>query len=90
MLTLIYGLNFNGVEDVNAFMQLMMNMSNNTRKWILRGNTPSELFEKYEKPFLKPLPKESFVIKQEKPSRNDLCPCGSGIKYKKCCGKLLN
>jgi hypothetical protein len=20
-------------------------------------------------------------------SRNDMCPCGSGIKYKKCCGK---
>ena len=19
--------------------------------------------------------------------RNDLCPCGSGLKYKKCCGK---
>jgi hypothetical protein len=21
-----------------------------------------------------------------KPKRNDLCPCGSGVKYKKCCG----
>ncbi|HRR22529.1 MAG TPA: anaerobic sulfatase maturase [Desulfomonilia bacterium] len=24
---------------------------------------------------------------EEKPGRNDPCPCGSGIKYKKCCGK---
>ena len=23
---------------------------------------------------------------KEKPGRNDPCPCGSGIKYKKCCG----
>ena len=23
----------------------------------------------------------------EKVGRNDLCPCGSGLKYKKCCGK---
>ncbi|MGE5405008.1 MAG: preprotein translocase subunit SecA [Candidatus Saccharibacteria bacterium] len=23
----------------------------------------------------------------EKPGRNDLCPCGSGKKYKKCCGQ---
>jgi preprotein translocase subunit SecA len=23
----------------------------------------------------------------EKVGRNDLCPCGSGQKYKKCCGK---
>jgi len=25
--------------------------------------------------------------KAEVPGRNDLCPCGSGLKYKKCCGK---
>jgi len=22
-----------------------------------------------------------------KPKRNDPCPCGSGLKYKNCCGK---
>jgi hypothetical protein len=27
------------------------------------------------------------VVKEEKPGRNDPCPCGSGKKYKKCCGK---
>lgn len=25
--------------------------------------------------------------KKEKVGRNDLCPCGSGLKYKKCCGR---
>ncbi len=25
-------------------------------------------------------------IRSEKPGRNDSCPCGSGKKYKKCCG----
>ena len=25
--------------------------------------------------------------KSPKVGRNDLCPCGSGLKYKKCCGK---
>ena len=24
---------------------------------------------------------------EKKPGRNDPCPCGSGKKYKKCCGK---
>ena len=24
---------------------------------------------------------------EKKPGRNDPCPCGSGLKYKKCCGK---
>ena len=27
-------------------------------------------------------------IKSEKIGRNDSCPCGSGKKYKKCCGSL--
>ncbi|WP_035292932.1 SEC-C metal-binding domain-containing protein [Clostridium sp. KNHs214] len=26
------------------------------------------------------------VVKEEKIGRNDPCPCGSGKKYKKCCG----
>ena len=26
-------------------------------------------------------------INSHEPSRNDLCPCGSGQKYKRCCGK---
>ena len=29
------------------------------------------------------------VINKDKIGRNDLCPCGSGKKYKKCCGKDL-
>lgn len=28
----------------------------------------------------------STVVKDKKPGRNDPCPCGSGKKYKKCCG----
>ena len=27
------------------------------------------------------------VIKEKKVYPNDLCPCGSGKKYKKCCGR---
>jgi preprotein translocase subunit SecA len=31
------------------------------------------------------------TIKRDQPKigRNDLCPCGSGLKYKKCCGKNI-
>ena len=31
--------------------------------------------------------KKQPVRKKEKVGRNDPCPCGSGLKYKKCCGK---
>ncbi|WP_085931013.1 SEC-C metal-binding domain-containing protein [Anaerophaga thermohalophila] len=27
------------------------------------------------------------ILHRLKPGRNDPCPCGSGKKYKKCCGK---
>lgn len=34
--------------------------------------------------------KRSKIVHVEKgPGRNDPCPCGSGKKYKKCCGKNL-
>ena len=31
--------------------------------------------------------KSGTVVKGEKIGRNDPCPCGSGKKYKKCCGR---
>jgi preprotein translocase subunit SecA len=30
--------------------------------------------------------KKPTTREQDKVGRNDLCPCGSGKKYKKCCG----
>lgn len=35
-------------------------------------------------------PKPKVVKKSEKVGRNDPCPCGSGKKYKKCCGAADN
>ena len=32
-------------------------------------------------------PKQKTVVKGKKIGRNDPCPCGSGKKYKKCCGR---
>ena len=33
------------------------------------------------------LKKETIKKKDKKVGRNDPCPCGSGKKYKQCCGK---
>ena len=89
--------NFKSEEQVNEVMQLVMDLANNTRIWENNGHTPQEIFEKYEKPHLRPLPKEPFDLKgseeskvisfktKKKVGRNDPCPCGSGKKYKKCC-----
>lgn len=36
---------------------------------------------------IKRFEKRNYSNKKNKIGRNELCPCGSGIKYKKCCGK---
>ena len=38
-------------------------------------------------PDTRPHPQESYKRETPKVGRNEPCPCGSGIKYKKCCGK---
>lgn len=73
-----------------------MQLQNNTRQWVLKGHTPKELFEE-EKKHMKPLPAKPFdptraesnvfsLHSRKKIGRNDPCPCGSGKKFKKCCG----
>jgi len=81
------GVSFDGIKQVNEVLKLVMNLANNTRIWENNGHTPNEIFEKFEKPKLKQLPAERFLVsgKSKKIGRNDPCPCGSGKKYKKCC-----
>lgn len=90
-------LEFPSFEFVQELTEVMMHLFNNTRMWILKGHTPSEL-SKEEKKHLKPL-SEAPLIKNGPVSnvidiqtrtivgRNDPCPCGSGKKFKKCCGR---
>lgn len=30
------------------------------------------------------------IVEHRRIGRNDACPCGSGVKFKKCCGKRLS
>lgn len=90
-------LEFPSFEFVQRLTAKIVEVHNNTRQWVLKGHTPNELFQE-EKKFLKPLPAEPFSLEQAEPSiydyktrkkvgRNDPCPCGSGKKFKRCCGR---
>jgi len=87
-------ISFKCEEQVNEVMQLVMNLANNTRIWENNGHTPNEIFELMEKPNLRPLSKDEVsdfmnlgqAVREKKVGRNEPCPCGSGKKYKKCCG----
>lgn len=56
----------------HALYKELKGVIKNTRMWILNGYTPLEL---------------NNNVKTEKIGRNEPCPCGSGKKYKQCCGK---
>ena len=84
----LFEVNFKDEKQVNEVLGLVMDLSNNVRLWENNGHTPHEIFEKFDKPNMKPLPAKPFefnVSAVKKIGRNDLCPCGSGKKYKKCC-----
>jgi hypothetical protein len=63
------------LQTLREVSELVQEANNNARLWILKGHTPLELLSRTR----------SIT---NKVGRNDPCPCGSGIKYKKCCGKV--
>ena len=85
-----YELKFSSFEQVEEIGQLITDVINNTRLWSNRGYTPKELNKLNGSPLQEPpeieAPKQE-PIRVQKIGRNDPCPCGSGKKYKKCCGK---
>lgn len=95
------GLVFNKHWDIGEFAALYQNLNNSTHKHSNCGYTPDEMFAMSDKGkriaegtaqigqmslFDMPAEKPKLTI-VGKPSRNGPCPCGSGRKYKNCCGK---
>ncbi|NLL51803.1 MAG: zinc chelation protein SecC [Peptococcaceae bacterium] len=87
---------FPSFEFVQKITTLVIDLCNNTRRWILKGYTPNEILlqEKLKSkpvssPDNAPQHKKADVINfktGKRVGRNDPCPCGSGKKFKKCCG----
>ena len=72
------GVRFENDQQFRNFAVLLNRMKSTARFWGFCGHTPEEA--------------ENFAPKRGtvhvyKVGRNDPCPCGSGKKYKKCCGR---
>lgn len=80
------------IEGYDMFLELISNIKQETIRYILNVNVNrmpqrqkvAEEVATNQEGGNKP------VVKEAKIGRNDPCPCGSGKKYKKCCGKDLN
>ena len=71
----------------NHFVENCSEWVYSVRKWSNRGFTDRELGKEKIIPSEIGLPEISNQVTKKKIGRNDPCPCGSGKKYKHCCGK---
>ena len=81
-------------EGFEMFEEMIRSMQEDVVKIILHSHVDKETEIKREK-VAEPVRAvhgdgsqsvKKTVVKGDKVGRNDLCPCGSGKKYKKCCG----
>lgn len=83
------GLKLNSYKARNKAMEMVKRFGDQVRKWDYRGHTAIEWnhlkkeSQQGKEQFRKIVPFSSG----KKVYPNDLCPCGSGKKYKHCCGK---
>lgn len=85
------------VEEINEetnvsfdidFEKLFFNMHLAKADWLYNMTQWENILnEETRKQIKKEYNKSRTVVNEEKIGRNDACPCGSGKKYKKCCGK---
>ena len=83
-------------NEAIRLVERILAASNETHHDANRGFTPAEMLAKVGRGneiILSPVhsayfrnPNAPIVRVQAKIGRNDPCPCGSGKKYKKCCG----
>lgn len=70
------------------FEKLYFNMQDAKAPWLYELPQWNAILDaEKRKEITKEYRKSKTVIKGEKIGRNDPCPCGSGKKHKKCCGK---
>lgn len=83
-----YNLKFEEESHIQELMDSIMEIMNSERIWENKGHSPIEIrtmMNKLSKAQNKNNTGPNFTSKK-KVGRNEPCPCGSGKKYKKCCG----
>lgn len=68
--------------------KLYKNMVDAKADWLYNLPAWEKIFdEETRKELYREAKKMNTIVKGKKIGRNDPCPCGSGKKYKKCCGR---
>ncbi|MNW43291.1 hypothetical protein D3C74_204870 [compost metagenome] len=85
-------LDFTSQQQAQQTVALITDVYDHTRMWSNAGHTLDELRQMQEMSGNQPATPSirGHIVQQvrsNKIGRNEPCPCGSGLKYKKCCGK---
>ena len=68
--------------------KLYKNMVDAKADWLYNLPAWEKIFDEEKRKILyREAKKANTIVKGKKIGRNDPCPCGSGKKYKKCCGR---
>ena len=74
-----WGCKISSQKQILEAEKQILRLSNYIRKWDYKGHTAEETRQKDKKIIQFPGGRKIYP--------NDACPCGSGKKYKHCCGK---
>ena len=69
------------------FQKLYYNMRDAKAEWLYKLSSWNKVLTTEQRDKIAFEYREANTVRSEKIGRNDPCPCGSGKKYKKCCGK---
>lgn len=76
------------IEGYRLFQHTMQMIQEQSLMFFYNVQVAVENFSE-EKKESKPVTQKSVTSASKKIGRNDPCPCGSGLKFKKCCGRNL-
>lgn len=69
------------------YEKLYFNMNDAKAEWLYELPEWDEILSEEKRKEIAKEYRESKIVRVKKIGRNEPCPCGSGKKYKKCCGK---
>ena len=74
-------------EGFDMFEEMIHSIQEETVKYLYHVRKPEKMERKRVANPQDTSDKQQPVVKKKKIGRNEPCPCGSGKKYKKCCGR---
>lgn len=78
MQVIVQNFEFSSKAQAAEFTSYVTKLVNSIPRWLLKGHAPNDIST---------TPVEVSTPSVKVVGRNEPCPCGSGKKYKKCCGK---